>query len=387
MKKANPKTSLLGHSKAKVDLYGKYLSAYISILGKVKAIERVFLFDLLCGEGIYENGGKGSPVIAMDVLARHYSVSKETRPKLKVLFNDIGDSDIEQGISKVERVRKISKGYSFPSCVELEFSQKDYDQLLPQLIKQVENHEKAKALFFIDPYGYKNIKPSEIKDILSCGNSEILLFLPIAHMYRFVIPAIKKQTSGSEPLKDFLMALFGDNIPEFSSVYEFIAELKKRFKSYLSDYKIYVDTFTIERNSSNIYSLFFFTSSIRGYEKMLETKWNVDPERGKGFTQEKTLSFLNEIEISGYAQKLESFMTSPDDYRTNREIFEFGLEHGFLPRHSDEVIEKLRKKYVKVEIFSLDEKRVRGSFTYINNKDRSVGIRIGKETRLEQLFF
>ena len=377
MKKGNAQTNLLEHSEAKVKLYGIYLSAYLSVLSKVSSVKKVFLFDILCGEGIYENGEKGSPIIALDVLSQHYSVQKNTRPNLEVLFNDLENSQIEKGLSKIDRVKRFSQKYSFPQSVKINFSQKDYDEILPQLIKRVNNQEKSKALFFIDPYGYKDIKPSDLKDILASGDTEILLFLPIAHMYRFVIPALQKKTSGSEPLRQFILELFGSGIPNFQSVYDFIRELKNHFRDYLSTHEIKVDTFTIERDTSNIYCLFFFTSSIRGYEKMLETKWRIDPTSGKGFTKEKTLSFLNEAEISGYAKNLENYILE-SNHRTNQEIFNFGLEYGFLPKHSKKVLEKLEKNHIGFEIFSLDNQAIRRSAMYLGDRTRKVGIRIKK---------
>ena len=95
MKKVDPKTTLLEHSEAKVRLYGKYLSAYLSILSKVQSIRQVFLFDLLCGEGEYENGAKGSPLIALDAIYQHYIGNSNTRPNLDIWFNDLEDSKIE----------------------------------------------------------------------------------------------------------------------------------------------------------------------------------------------------------------------------------------------------------------------------------------------------
>ena len=147
----------------------------------------------------------------------NYTKNNKTRPNLDVLFNDLEDSQIESRVSKIDRVRRFSQNYSLPKNVTIDFSQKDYDEILPQLIKRVNQQQRSKALFFIDPYGYKDIKPSELKEVLANGDTEILLFLPIAHMYRFVIPALQKNTSGSEPLRDFLLELFGSNITNFQS--------------------------------------------------------------------------------------------------------------------------------------------------------------------------
>jgi hypothetical protein len=105
---------------------------------------------------------------------------------------------------------------------------------------------------------------------------------------------------------------------------------------------------------------------------MLEAKWAVDKTRGKGFISEKTLSFLDEIEVSGYRGKLLSFIGSADS-RTNQELYEFGLEKGFLPKHTNEVL----KKEPSVKRISLDGKPVRGN--YIEYKsDRKIGFTIVK---------
>ena len=65
---SDAKVVMLEHSEAKVSLYRAYLATYLSILSRVPSIQRIFLFDLMCGEGIYANGGKGSPVIATEVI-------------------------------------------------------------------------------------------------------------------------------------------------------------------------------------------------------------------------------------------------------------------------------------------------------------------------------
>jgi three-Cys-motif partner protein len=72
MKTIDPKLELMEHSEAKVKLYGKYLATYLNILGRVSSVNRIFVFDLLCGEGNYKNGAKGSPMIAMDVINNQY---------------------------------------------------------------------------------------------------------------------------------------------------------------------------------------------------------------------------------------------------------------------------------------------------------------------------
>ena len=372
MKNLNPKTNLLAHSEAKVNLYGKYLSVFLNILHNAN-FERIFLFDLFCGEGLYENGIAGSPIIALKAIKNHYFAKQKSIPNMTVWFNDNGLSEIESGMYKIDRVRKAKSNIFTPDNVDIEFSKEDFEDIYPKAIEETKRAKNSRALFFIDPFGYKSIKPDDIRKILESMNSEVLLWLPIAQMYRFADSAMHSSFPGSEPLRIFLTELFGKVIPSFQSAHEFIEQLRGRFRAYLRDLGVFVDTFILERDASNVYCLFFFTRNVRGYEKMLEAKWSIDPSRGKGHSLEKTFSLFDEIELSGYPQKLRAFITS-SDYPTNKELYLFGLDNGFLPKHTNKIIKEWKKED-KVEVISLDGNPVKGYYIEYDS-ERRVGFRL-----------
>ena len=370
MKGINPKTNLLEHSEAKVELYGRYLSVYLNILHRAGFVKRIFVFDLFCGECIYENNSKGSPIIALDCISDHYYSNNNSIPNMTVWFNDIGKSELEDGY-KVDRVKRISNSFTFPSNVDVKFFKKDYREIFPEAIELIEKTKNAKGLFFVDPFGYKIIKPLDIRQMLEIGNTEVLLWLPIAQMYRFAGAVMESQFPGADPLRDFLKELFGNTLPNFRSAYDFIEQLKDRFRAYLKDLNAYIDIFFLERDASNVYCLFFFTRNIKGYEKIIEMKWKIDKDSGKGFKLEKTQSSFNEIELSGYRQKLQAFIES-SRYRTNEELYFFGLENGFLPKHTKSVLDSFTENGLIVEIVSLDGKPAKSY--YLGDKKRRVGI-------------
>ena len=72
MKKQNTQTKLYPHSEAKVLLYQYYLSVYLNILHRVSFIEQIYIYDLFAGEGIYDNGKKGSSVLAVETIKTLY---------------------------------------------------------------------------------------------------------------------------------------------------------------------------------------------------------------------------------------------------------------------------------------------------------------------------
>lgn len=274
-KKNNAKVNMLEHSKAKVELYSTYLATYLTILSLAN-FKKIFLYDLMCGEGVYEDGGKGSPILTLETIKNHYFSNKKECPDIEILFNDRDKSEIEKDKYKVERVKELSSKIFLPSNVKVQYSKEDYSEIFPKLVKKLQViKNNSRMLIFLDPYGYKEIKPEHIKEILENKKTELLLFLPISYMHRFAEKSLSKEDfPGGIPLEKFLLPLieFNNNLSIVRSVHDFIFQLKESFKGYLSDHNIFVDTFTIERDKQNVYSLFFFTHHIRGFEKMLETK-------------------------------------------------------------------------------------------------------------------
>ena len=369
MAKKDVKTNLLNHSEAKVRLLGEYLKRYLNIICNDGYTKRIKIYDLFCGEGLYENGGEGSPLVALrQVKDIHFvNVAKSVSiPKIDCHFNDIDGNKVE----KVKQAVKDKTLY-YPEFGEIEYATNDYQveyenllEILPKLKSQTQ-----KAFIFIDPYEYKHIKTNQIKNLMAKGNAEVLLWLPTQFMYRFA-------TNGTpEALKDFIEELvpFKD-WKESDSVWNFVSQLKEGFQAFLGD-KLFVDTFTIQKDVSTVLCLFFFTSQIKGFEKLLVAKWEIDTEQGKGWDYAGNQpSLFHEQKTNPLEEKLKEFLKG--NKRHNGEVYEFTLRQGFLPKHTNEIFynwqnndkidvitasgEKARKKsfYVAYNYYRDDNKKV-----------------------------
>lgn len=369
MTKKDVKTNLLNHSEAKVRLLGEYLKRYLNIICNDGYTKRIKIYDLFCGEGLYENGGEGSPLVTMrQIKDIHFTnVAKfSSIPKIDCHFNDIEVYKVK----KVEQALK-EKSLYYSEFGNLGFSNEDYQVQYESLLTELPKLKalNQKAFIFIDPYEYKHIKASQIKNLMSKGSSEVLLWLPTQFMYRFA------NNGTPEALKDFITEI----IPNFDewrlgNVWNFIAELKQGFQNYLGK-NFFVDTFTIQKDTNTVFCLFFFTSHIKGFEKMLEAKWEIDTEFGKGwdYTGNRP-SLFHEYKTNPLEISLREFLKSKKRY--NGEIYEFTLRQGFLPKHTNEVFynwqnngglevltengEKARKKsfYIAYNYFKDDSKKV-----------------------------
>lgn len=84
------------------------------------------------------------------------------------------------------------------------------------------------------------------------------------------------------------------------------------------------------------------------------------------------------VKYSDYPKLLEKYLSENNDI-TNKHIYYFGLNHGYLPKHSSEVLKGL-KKSGKLETKPLDGKPVRGYYisykNYCEPPDRRIAFRI-----------
>ena len=356
MAKKDSKKHLLDHSEAKVSLLSEYLNRYLNVIANDGFTRKIHVFDLFCGEGKYDNGGFGSPLIIMRAINDLFNVNLGQTTELPIvnaLFNDI-DSD------KVAKVKKVIAEYELgmPGDGVLAFKSEDYKDLLRKIEIRLQKLNNEKAFVFIDPYEYKHIRISHIKQLIVNGKTEVLIWLPTHFMYRF-------ESNGTPTaLKDFLGEIVPyENWDKSTSTWKFVESLKNGFQNAIGkDY--FVDSFTIQKDKNTVFCLFFFTSHIRGFEKMLEAKWKIDDEEGRGwvYTGNNPSLFYNQ-KTNKLEEKLINFMSSKP--RSNGELYNFTLKNRFLPSHANQVLSSLQTND-KLEVIRTDGGKVRKKSFYIN---------------------
>ena len=345
--------TLPDHSAAKVQLLGAYLKRFLSVISNDGFTEQIDIYDLFCGDG------QGSPSVIMREVKNSFfarQARSQKNPVVNAIFNDINNTKVEHAKGLLSD-RKLH----YPEMGSLSFSSRDYADLIADLNSNLVFSKFKKTFVFIDPYGYKKIKASDIQNLLEKGNVEVLLFLPTQFMYRF-------DSNGTpEALKDFVdeIVSISEWVPN-ESVWKYIEKLKAGFRNKLGP-RIFVDTFTIQKDPQTIFCLFFFSGHIKGFEKMLEAKWELDEEQGKGwhYYRSQSSGLFVDQKAHPLEEKLREFLSNSE--RSNGEVFEFTLACGFLPKHTKEVFDDLQKRGELSVLTSIGEKIRRGAF-YINYK-------------------
>jgi len=352
---------MMVHSEVKIRLLKLYLERYLNILSTSKYIGDIEVYDLFCGEGIYDGEGKGSPIVILETIKNIFFANKAKgtqTDKFNCFFNDIEKAKIEK-LKKEIATRKLH----YPEIGNLNFLEEDYRKLLPDVIRQINALKKEKAFVFIDPYGYKDIKVADIKSLLQSGKSEVLLFLPTQFMFRF-------ETKGTpECLVDFISELMPvEQWPVSETGIDFIENLTEAFRNILGrDY--FVDSFIITRDKNQFFCLFFFTSHIYGFDRMLDAKWKIDEEEGRGWQYQSENSLFSQVEKKAntfkFEEKIIDFLKTE---RTNGQVYEFRVHNGHLQSHANEILNKLQDSG-KLNSVKADGTPARKSSFYLGYKD------------------
>lgn len=350
--------NLLNHSEAKVKLFGDYIQKYLNIICNDGYTKAIHIVDLFCGPGVYENGGEGSPVIALKKVKQTYYQFIDKRvvksPKIHCHFNDI-DQD---RINTLDNHIKENKLH-YPNFGTLNLVNKDYLEIVEELPNKFKKFKDTKAFVFIDPFGYKEIKAEHILNLLDCdNNAEVLLWLPIQFMYRF-------SKAGTPDVLENFNTQLGIDKNNLKNEWEYIRSLKEGFQEFIGT-NYYVDSFTLKKEENTVFCLFFFSSHIRGYEKMLETKWDIDTEQGRGWKYNSNQSTLfSVLETNRLEDLLLGYLK---EGRANGEIYEYTLRQGFLPKHSTQILKKLQSDN-RLDLSKEDNSKIRKGAFYINYKE------------------
>lgn len=363
------------HSKAKVDFYKTYLERYVAILCQSQYIHHIRIYDVFCGMGIYEDGGKGSPVVAYDTIKDIYEAHNITnKTEIELVVNDKSEA-------RIAKVKEYIDSNKHSYCTVRPYNY-EIGHLLDIIIPEINNtSSNTRNLVFIDPYGYKEIKKELLLDLMKNGYTEVILFLPISHMQRFTNAAIKDEDSITqyEPLRDFVYSFFPDtDHPIRQNTVKAIDYINYVANALKFNNKFFATSYFIERDKANIFALFFISSNIFGFEKILETKWKLDEEHGGGFrlpAKDLTLNmFADEFALETKNENarrlrgvLEEALKSP---KTNNEIYELVVRNEFLPKHANEVLKDLQNTNPKFKVLDISTgKEARKKSFYLTYKN------------------
>jgi three-Cys-motif partner protein len=362
-------------TKVKLAVFQGYIRAWLPVFltsSKGVKVKSVNIFDFFSGPGEDSDGNPGSPLIIQDEIHNYCKINSNLRNDVPVnlIFNDIKKENIEK--------LKIALDMNMceKSCCNYSFFSEDFTKLVQEWLPEMKKYNNAN-LVIMDQFGLKSVTPTIIKELLTCGKTDILFFISSSYIRRFIQEdVIKEKFNDIDPSQI-------KNI-EYKTIHEYICEY---YKNKLSEGYAFLAPFSIKKKA-NIYGIIFASKNLLGLEKFLEVCWKIDGKTGQANYSIENEYMWHEagqgdlFEDDTRFTKIKDFEIKTIDYiRTshpnNKQMYKFCLESGFSIPKANEILRKIQTDEVIKVINIFDNSSARkGAFFLNNNSDAKVRFEI-----------
>ncbi len=155
-------------SRIKSYIVSEFFKAYYSILFNAKMTKNGFNYiDLFSGPGVYNDGSKSTPALLLDFID---TSSTDIAHQITMVFNDENTVFCQTLKSVIESHPVYCKMKNKPIIYNDSAANVNIQQYLKQ------GHP---TFSFIDPWGYKDISATQVKDLVKSIGSDCILFFNV----------------------------------------------------------------------------------------------------------------------------------------------------------------------------------------------------------------
>ncbi|MEP9391115.1 three-Cys-motif partner protein TcmP [Gordonia sp. VNK1] len=344
------------HTKAKHDILTRYLGAWFGIFGSSSRHRRVNVLDGFAGPGVYATNEPGSPILALRTLLDHRAFPGYSGTQFNFIFNELNPerfTSLRQALADFEAERS-----PWPRNVDVKPCNMNFQQLAQQMMDAIgPGKQLAPTFAFIDPFGYRDVPMSTIRELVSHPACELFIYFDFNSVNRFA-------TAGN--VDDHFSALFGcddfrDSPTSGPSRNQFIHDLYARQLRKECGFAHIASFRMITRDGHTSSYLYFCTRNDQAYDKMKQAMWALAPSGDYGFDDryaDQPMLFGNEANTSPLQNQLaEQFhdQTVSIEQVTNYVIRE-------TPFHSGQVKTKTLRPMQKADRISSPNQKIAGQF-------------------------
>jgi three-Cys-motif partner protein len=258
------------HTRAKHLLLRTYLDAWLPIIGS--SFPRARLIDGFAGPGRYSTGEDGSPILMLKTFLHH--LRRPTIP-IEFIFIETRQDRFDYLCDELDAI-----SHRLPLNVEVYPLHGSYADQLKQFLATRAGVARPATFAFIDPFGFSDTETDVTSEFLGFPHCEALIYVPTGKIARL--------GPNAKSMQDALTTLFGGQtwVPALAvdGPERRRQALRSAFLDVLHRHWKFTLTFEVDPDvNNNEYELFFATSEERGYERMNDAMWKVDPESGQRF--------------------------------------------------------------------------------------------------------
>ena len=266
------------HTIAKHSILGRYLQAYYPKLASTRDL--IVFVDGFAGPGMYADGEPGSPIIALDALARHKHLPNMKGCRFRFLF-------IEEDQARFEMLKATVDSRQHPPNAEVTVRRGTFEDHIGEAFDGLERAKKDSGIrpsrpsfVMVDPFGVKGLPLDLLRRLAEFPKTELLVTFMYEPLRRFL------EKPGMESHHD---DLFGTR--EWRDAARLAAQDKKKFLSDLYARQLrgigmeYVRLFEMrDAGNRTEYFLAFATHHREGLRVMKDAMWKVDQAGGVTFS-------------------------------------------------------------------------------------------------------
>lgn len=324
-------------TRLKLEIFREYLQEWLPVfLARSNARRYINIYDFFAGPGYDAQGTPGSPVIILHEVRRCLdTMAMPANVQLRLFFNDYDGQSVAS-------LRANIAEYLDDSRYSVIIRQMDFFDAFASELPMVQCDESAN-LVILDQFGYRFINSQIFHQLVTCRTTDIIFFISSANIKRFI----------EEDATRLYFPIPKEKIESISpnDIHRFICT--ECIQSWIPNgVEYHVAPFSIKKdNSGNIYGLIFGSGSLLGLEKFLRVCWNKDNVTGEANFNIDNEAFrygqLSLIDEDNVIKKQDRFrhdvISLLGTHRlTNRDLYRFCLESGFLPKRMNEILRELQ---------------------------------------------
>ena len=321
----------------KLEIFEQYLLAWLPVFIHTPNISKVNICDFCAGSGQDVDGVPGSPLRILQTIGKYRSLILQQDITIDVTLNEVKpDKSGELQIA----VDSCFDPATWNSKVIVSCYSEEFQDLFRE---QYEKLKQQPNLLFIDQYGVKEVTDEIFRMIINLQMTDFLFFMSSSAMKRFCsIPEFRIHFPDIDP-EEITKAKYED-------IHRIMLDYYKGKIPEGNDTKLY--PFTLKKGA-NIYGLIFGSKHVLGVEKFLDLAW--DKNRINGEANFDIDDDVNKQQPTLWVEmkqptKSEVFESHLEDYIskhgevTNRDVYEFTLNHGHPKSHAKNCVMRLKKE-------------------------------------------
>jgi three-Cys-motif partner protein len=320
----------------KLDIFEKYLENWLPIAIHLPYINNINICDFFAGTGKDKAGVSGSPLRISRVIKKFEESIVEKRLQIKVILNEYDETKYKKLCICIEEEKATLRNLN--NYLSWNLFKDDFKDLFDKEKDLLKNDFN---LMFLDQSGIKQVPKDIFLEIESFPRTDFMFFVSSSAFKRF---------ADDESFRKYFPDIDSHVIRKTkqAKVHRHILKYYKDSLPEKSEMRLY--PFTIKK-SPNIYGIIFGTKHPRGVDKFLYIAWERNELNGEAdfdidedlAANQLSLGFMppKKTKIQKFEESLKEFILSKRKI-TNREVYDFTLESGHIPKHARKVIKEMK---------------------------------------------